>query len=103
MNVYPQTDLEGSLSYKELAERISEFTLSIYRPSDYVVSEKGLQHLEEEKEARNFNQKDRERFLIAMIRTNFLKATGKLGLFPDPDAGTYHRQDRCASGKDRPL
>ena len=73
VNVYPQTDLEGSLSYKELAERISEFTLSIYRPSDYVVSEKGLQHLEEEKEARNFNQKDRERFLIAMIRTNFLK------------------------------
>ena len=73
VNVYPPTDLEGSLSYKELAERISEFTLSIYRPSDYVVSEEGLQQLEEEKEAYNFNQADRERFLIAMIRTNFLK------------------------------
>ena len=73
VNVYPPTDLEGSLSYKELAERISKFTLSIYRPSDYVVSEKGLQQLEEEKEAYNFNQADRERFLIAMIRTNFLK------------------------------
>ncbi|MXZ20070.1 MAG: SWF/SNF helicase family protein, partial [Caldilineaceae bacterium SB0665_bin_25] len=42
-------------------------------PSDYVVSDKGLQQLEEEKKARNFNQADREQFLIAMIRTNFLK------------------------------
>ena len=73
VNVYPPTDAERSLSYKELAELISEFMLSIYRPSDYVVSEKGLQQLEEEKKARNFNQADRERFLIAMIRTNFLK------------------------------
>ena len=72
-NVYPPTDAEGKLSYKELAEHISEFSLSIYRPSDYVVSEKGLQQLEEEKKARNFNQADREQFLIAMIRTNFLK------------------------------
>lgn len=73
VNVYPPTDLEGGLSYKELAERISAFTLSIYRPSDYVVSKRGLQKLEEEKKAHNFNQADRERFLIAMIRTNFLK------------------------------
>ena len=73
VNVYPPTDAERSLSYKELAERISAFTLSIYRPSDYVVSEKGLQQLVEEKKARNFNQADREQFLIAMIRTNFLK------------------------------
>ncbi len=73
VNVYPPTDAKRSLSYKELAETISEFTLSIYRPSDYVVSEKGLQQLAEEKKARNFNQADRERFLIAMIRTNFLK------------------------------
>ena len=72
-NVYPPTDLQGHLSYKELAQRISEFTLSVYRPSDYVVSEKGLRQLEEEKKAHNFNQADRERFLIAMIRTNFLK------------------------------
>ena len=72
-NIYPPTDVLGHLSYKELAERISEFTLSVYRPSDYVVSEKGLRQLEEEKKAHNFNQADREYFLIAMIRTNFLK------------------------------
>jgi len=73
VNVYPPTDLKGGLSYKELAERISAFSLSIYRPSDYVVSERGLQKLAEEKKAHNFNQADREQFLIAMIRTNFLK------------------------------
>ncbi len=72
-NVYPPTDAQGDLSYKKLAEKISEFELSIYRPSDYVISQKGLQKLAEEKEKRNFNQADRERFLIAMIRTNFLK------------------------------
>ena len=72
-NAYPPTDSDGRLSYKELADHISEFKLSVYRPSDYVVSEKGLRQLEEEKQARNFNQADREQFLIAMIRTNFLK------------------------------
>ena len=72
-NVYPPTDVQGGLSYKELAEQISKFELSVYRPSDYVVSEKAKQQLAEEKEKRNFNQADRERFLIAMIRTNFLK------------------------------
>ncbi|MCY4070926.1 MAG: helicase-related protein [Chloroflexi bacterium] len=73
VNVYPPTDSLGGLSYKKLAETIGDFELSIYRPSDYVISEKGLQQLAEEKEKRNFNQADRERFLIAMIRTNFLK------------------------------
>lgn len=65
VNVYPPTDMEGGLSYKELADLITQFTLSIYRPSDYVVSEKGLQQLEEEKKARNFNQADRERLIGA--------------------------------------
>lgn len=73
VNVYPPTDSLGGLSYRKLAETIGDFELSIYRPSDYVISEKGLQQLAEEKEKRNFNQADRERFLIAMIRTNFLK------------------------------
>ncbi|MCY3991259.1 MAG: helicase-related protein [Caldilineaceae bacterium] len=72
-NVYPPTDVQGGLSYKNLAEQISKFELSVYRPSDYVVSERAKQQLAEEKEKRNFNQADRERFLIAMIRTNFLK------------------------------
>ncbi len=72
-NIYPRTDEQSQLSYQKLAERISEFTLSVYRPSDYVISEQGKRRLAEEKKKHNFNQADRERFLIAMIRTNFLK------------------------------
>ena len=34
--VTPQTDLKGELSYKELADRIGQFKLSLYQPSEYV-------------------------------------------------------------------
>ena len=72
-NLHPPTDLHGELSYKELAEQINRFELSIYRPSDYLIDEERQLELELEREQRNFNQQDRERFLIGMIRTNFLK------------------------------
>ena len=35
-NYYPATDLWGQLSYKDLAERIEKFKLSLYQPSEYV-------------------------------------------------------------------
>ncbi len=73
VNDHPPTDLQGTLSYKALADRIDKFTLSVYQPSAYVVSEARLRELDVEKEHRNFNQRDRERWLIAMMRTNFLK------------------------------
>ena len=72
-NRYPTTDLKGELSYRELNERISAFSLAIYNPTAYVTSEKALEELQQEKERYRFNQADRERFLIGMIRTNFLK------------------------------
>ena len=72
-NRYPPTDLDGELSYQALAEQIDRFTLSVYRPSDYLVDETRRQQLADEKKARNFNQADRETFLVAMMRTNFLK------------------------------
>ena len=72
-NIYPPTDVKEQLSYRKLADLVSAFELSIYRPSDYVTSEQGKRQLVEEKETHNFNQADRERFLIAMIRVNFLK------------------------------
>ncbi len=72
-NHYPTTDLEGELSYRELNERISAFSLAIYNPTEYVTSEDALEELRQEKERYRFNQADRERFLIGMIRTNFLK------------------------------
>ena len=72
-NHHPRTDLTGRLSYKSLAEQIEEFALSVYRPSRYVTSEEAKRRLADEKRTLRFNQEDRERFLIGMIRTNFLK------------------------------
>ena len=72
-NCHPLTDLTGELPYKALANQIAEFTLSIYQPSSYVSSEVAKQRLAAEKQKFRFNQADRERFLIGMIQTNFLK------------------------------
>ena len=72
-NRYPQTDLQGELSYRELAERIGQFKLSVYQPSEYVTDPARLQELAETRKRQNFNQQDSERFLVGMMRTNFLK------------------------------
>ena len=73
INCHPLTDLKGALSYKALSEQIEQFALSIYTPSSYITDPKVKQRLEQEKQKLRFNQEDRERFLIGMIRTNFLK------------------------------
>ena len=72
-NRYPKTDLKGELSYHDLAQRIGQFTLSVYQPSEYVTDPARLQELAETRKRQNFNQQDSERFLIGMMRTNFLK------------------------------
>ena len=72
-NEYPPTDSRGELSYKTLNEDIKNFQLSIYTPANYIESEQKKQNLKEEKKKRNFNQADRERWLIGMMRVNFLK------------------------------
>ena len=73
VNRYPQTDLQGELSYKELADRIGQFKLSVYQPSEYVTDPGRRRELEETRARQNFNQQDSERFLVGMMRTNFLK------------------------------
>jgi len=73
VNCHPPTDLSGELSYKALADQIGDFELSIYRPSSYVVDGRAKQRLADEKKRLRFNQEDRERFLIGMMQTNFLK------------------------------
>ena len=72
-NRYPPTDLNGELSYQDLAGRIGEFKLSLYQPSEYVTDQERLRDLAETRQRQNFNQQDSERFLIGMMRTNFLK------------------------------
>ena len=56
-----------------MADQIEKFSLSVYTPSSYVTSEEAIQRLAKEKEAFRFNQLDREKFLIGMMQTNFLK------------------------------
>ena len=72
-NQYPRTDLSGKLSYEDLAENINDFKLSLYKPSHYLVDKEKLDELQEKREKQHFNQLDSEKFLIGMIRTNFLK------------------------------
>ena len=72
-NLYPEADTQEDLSYKLLSEQIGTFTLSIYMPSNYLIDKTRQTQLDLEKEERNFNQRDREKYLVAMIRTNFLK------------------------------
>ncbi|RKU05765.1 ATP-dependent helicase [Candidatus Poribacteria bacterium] len=72
-NHHPLTDLTGALSYKYLADQIEKFSLSVYTPSSYVISKAAIQRLAKEKQDFRFNQLDREKFLIGMMQTNFLK------------------------------
>ena len=70
---YPPTDNRDELSYKKLHQQIGMLKFHIYRPSDYIVDEEVKQKLAEEKKRFNFNQQTRERFLVDMMRINFLK------------------------------
>ena len=64
-NYYPPTDVKNILSYKDVSEQIERFALSIYTPSQYVVSQEDRQYLAKEKQEQHF--------LIAMMKVNFLK------------------------------
>lgn len=69
-NLHPPTDSEGRLSYDTLYEQISKFRLAVYMPSQYL---KDKSKLEEEKAKLNFDQRNREHWLVGMMRVNLLK------------------------------
>ena len=69
-NLHPPTDRDGALSYDDLHERIGGFRLAVYTPSQYVLDASAL---DAEKARQRFDQRDRERFLIGMMRVNLLK------------------------------
>ena len=69
-NLHPVTDSEGALSYDDLNERIGGYRLAVYRPSQYLRDRSAL---EAEKQMHRFDQSDRERWLIGMMRVNLLK------------------------------
>ena len=65
-------DLQGQfMSYDELNGEISEYQLSLFNPSKYVLPEYISQY--EESRVGQFTQSDREHYLIGMMKVNFLK------------------------------
>jgi len=71
-SVFSNIDLKGRfLSYDRLNDEISNYKLSLFNPSQYVQSTHRAAY--EERKVRNFSQADRERFLIGMMKVNFLK------------------------------
>jgi len=72
ISVYPDIDLKGRfLSYDELNEEISEYQLSLFNPSKYVLPEYTAQY--EVGQFGQFRQSTREHYLIGMMKVNFLK------------------------------
>ena len=71
-SVYSDIDLMDSfMSYDELNDEISNYQLSLFNPSKYILSEYSNQY--EAQRIRHFTQRDREHYLIGMMKVNFLK------------------------------
>jgi len=58
------------MSYDSLNEEIQKYELSLFNPSKYVKLEQKHKY---EYKIRNFTQEGREKFLIGMMKVNFLK------------------------------
>lgn len=71
-SVFSEIDLKGRfLTYDRLNDEIDNYQLSLYKPSRYVK----LEHkaIYDQRQVLNFSQESRERFLIGMMKVNFLK------------------------------
>ncbi len=72
ISIFSEIDLKGRfLSYDRLNDEISKYELSLFNPSKYVLAPYAAQY--EERKVMNFSQANREKFLIGMIKVNFLK------------------------------
>ncbi|HDS0949235.1 TPA: DEAD/DEAH box helicase family protein [Stenotrophomonas maltophilia] len=71
-SVFSEIDLKGRfLSYDKLNDEIDHYQLSIFKPSKYVLEAFKAQY--EDHRVQNFSQENREKFLIGMMKVNFLK------------------------------
>lgn len=73
--IYPAIDLQDHfLTYDNLNKKILKYKLSVYNPSAYVLPE-FLPNYEEQAKTQviAFTQREREDFLIGMMKVNFLK------------------------------
>ena len=72
ISIYPEIDLRGRfLSYDKLNDEIAGYKLSLFNPSKYVKDE--FKPLYQTPNRDPFTQADREKFLIGMMKVNFLK------------------------------
>ena len=72
-SIYALIDKRGRFpTYDKLNEEIEKYQLSIFKPSAYVLPQFREQY-KNESGVHNFNQESRERFLIGMMKVNFLK------------------------------
>lgn len=72
LSIYPEIDLRGRfLSYDKLNDEIAGYKLSLFNPSKYVKEEFKTVYQTPTRDP--FTQADRERFLIGMMKVNFLK------------------------------
>ncbi len=70
--VYPDIDTRGEfMSYDELNAEISQYQLSLYNPTKYLRPEYESKY--DLVMVNNFTQRDREHYLIGMMKVNFLK------------------------------
>ena len=73
MSIYADIDSKHRFpSYDRLNEEIEKYQLSLFKPSAYVLPGFKDQY-KGESNVRNFSQETRERFLIGMMKVNFLK------------------------------
>ncbi|MGD1716539.1 helicase-related protein [Dapis sp. BLCC M172] len=73
ISLFSHIDLEGDfLDYDDINRQISDYQLSLFKPSNYVLEE--YQNLYEgEVIQKNFTQSNRENYLIGMMKVNFIK------------------------------
>jgi len=72
LSLYPETDTKNEfMSYDRLNDEISTYQLSLFKPSAYIKPE--FQGQYEPKKVAAFTQANREKFLIGMMKVNFLK------------------------------
>lgn len=72
LSIFSKIDLKDRfMSYDKLNDEISNYQLSLFNPSKYVLTQYKEEY--EHKSKGRFKQSDREHFLIGMMKVNFLK------------------------------
>jgi hypothetical protein len=72
VSIYPEIDLQRRfLSYDKLNDEIGGYKLSLFAPSRYLKDE--FKPLYQTHSGDPFSQADREKFLVGMMKVNFLK------------------------------